>query len=107
MLTDRRFETPLEADEACSMYCPGRRLLNRKVPLAVLLATSVLMPWPQLVAAAPAWATGYATERSLGAIGLGILTLAVLMGIFTGINGFFMASSRLRFLRGESCRMLP
>lgn len=74
--------------------------------LAVLLATSVLMPWPQLVAAAPAWATGYATERSLGAIGLGILTLAVLMGIFTGINGFFMASSRLLFSMSRA-KILP
>ncbi len=74
--------------------------------LTVLLATSVLMPWPQLVAAAPEWATGYATQRSLGPIGLAILTVAVLMGIFTGINGFFMASSRLLFSMSRA-KILP
>ncbi len=33
----------------------------------------------------------------IGPIGLAILVAGVLMGIFTGINGFFMASSRLLF----------
>ncbi len=74
--------------------------------VTVLLATSVLVPWPQLVAAAPEWATGYATRSSLGSIGLAILTLAVLMGIFTGINGFFMASSRLLFSMSRA-KILP
>ena len=74
--------------------------------VTVLLATSVLMPWPELVDAAPEWATGYATRSSLGGIGLAILTLAVLMGIFTGINGFFMASSRLLFSMSRA-KILP
>ena len=74
--------------------------------LTVLLATGYLMPWPELVAASPAWATGFATEQSLGSIGLAILSVAVLMGIFTGINGFFMASSRLMFSMSRA-KILP
>ncbi len=74
--------------------------------LTVLLATSYLMPWPELVAAHPAWATGAAIEQTLGSIGVAILSLAVLMGIFTGMNGFFMAASRLMFSMGRA-KILP
>ncbi len=74
--------------------------------LTVLLATSYLMPWPELVAAHPAWATGVAIEQTLGSIGVAILSLAVLMGIFTGMNGFFMAASRLMFSMGRA-KILP
>ena len=74
--------------------------------LIVLLATSYLMPWPDLVGAHPAWATGVATELSMGSVGVAILGLAVLAGIFTGMNGFFMAASRLMFSMGRA-RILP
>jgi len=74
--------------------------------LTVLLATSYLTPWPELVAASPAWATGLAIQRSLGSLGLAVLSLAVMMGIFTGMNGFFMAASRLLFSMGRA-KVLP
>ena len=38
------------------------------------------------------------TQTAFGYIGLGVLAIAIMMGIFTGLNGFLMSSSRLLFL---------
>ena len=74
--------------------------------LTVLLATSYLTPWTELVATHPTWATGDVTEQSLGSVGVAILSVAVMMGIFTGMNGFFMAASRLMFSMSRA-QILP
>ncbi len=63
----------------------------------VTLSTAIAHPWQELLGASPIWATGQAMTDMLGPIGLAILVAGVLMGIFTGINGFYMASSRLLF----------
>ena len=72
----------------------------------VILATASVMPWPELVASAPQWATGNTVRASLGTGGVACLALAVTMAVFTGINGFFMASSRLLFGMGRA-KLLP
>ncbi|TDI26619.1 MAG: APC family permease [Acidobacteria bacterium] len=72
----------------------------------VILATASVMPWQDLVAGEPLWATGATVRASLGTTGLACLALAVTMAVFTGINGFFMASSRLLFSMGRS-KLLP
>lgn len=48
------------------------------------------------------WATGAVTQQSFGYIGLFVLAVAITMGIFTGLNGFLMSSSRLLFSMGRS-----
>ena len=70
--------------------------------VAVVLATGVVLPWQELVAGESVWVTGAAVEASLGTLGLAVLSVAVVMAIFTGINGFFMASSRLMFSMGRA-----
>jgi len=72
----------------------------------VILATASVRPWRDLVAAEPLWATGAAVRESLGGTGLAILAVAVMMAVFTGINGFFLASSRLLFGMGRA-KLLP
>ena len=72
----------------------------------VLLATGVVLPWRELVAGESVWATGATVRASLGTAGVAILSVAVVTAIFTGINGFFMASSRLLFSMGRA-RLLP
>ena len=39
---------------------------------------------------------------AFGYIGLGVLAIAIIMGIFTGLNGFLMSASRLLFSMGRS-----
>ncbi len=72
----------------------------------VVLATATVIPWRELVAGGHIWATGTAVSASLGTAGVIFLTLAVSMAIFTGINGFYMATSRLLFSMARA-RILP
>lgn len=53
-----------------------------------------------------AWATGSAVEQIMGKMGLVLLTLAVSMGVLTGLNGFYLAASRVILTMGRS-QMLP
>lgn len=48
------------------------------------------------------WATGAVTREAFGNIGLGALAIAIIMGIFTGLNGFLLSASRLLFSMGRS-----
>ncbi|MFS0689424.1 APC family permease [Sporosarcina sp. 179-K 8C2 HS] len=43
------------------------------------------------------WLTGDIISSSFGAVGVIVLAIAISMGIFTGLNGFFHSSSRLLF----------
>ncbi|GKV63893.1 MULTISPECIES: APC family permease [unclassified Sporosarcina] len=52
------------------------------------------------------WLTGEVVRSSLGIAGLAVMAVAIVMGIFTGLNGFFMSSSRLLFSMARA-RALP
>lgn len=43
------------------------------------------------------WLTGDIISSSFGTVGVVVLAIAIIMGIFTGLNGFFHSSSRLLF----------
>ena len=74
--------------------------------VAVILATASVMPWEQLVAGHPIWATGTTVRASLGPTGLTLLAVAVATAVATGVNGFYMATSRLLFSMGR-VQLLP
>lgn len=63
----------------------------------MILATSMATPWEALASEQHLWGTGYIIQELLGPLGLIILVVALSMGIFTGLNGFILASSRLLF----------
>ncbi|MBC5635685.1 APC family permease [Ornithinibacillus sp. BX22] len=63
----------------------------------MIIATSMAAPWTDLVDAGHIWGTGAAIQDILGTTGLLILVVALSMGIFTGLNGFILSSSRLLF----------
>ncbi|WP_040286460.1 APC family permease [Sporosarcina koreensis] len=52
------------------------------------------------------WLTGQVVNSALGQIGLIVMAVAIMMGIFTGLNGFYMSSSRLLFSMARA-RALP
>ena len=74
--------------------------------VVVILATASVRPWQQLVESRPVWATGTTVRTSLGSIGLMVLVVAVVAAVTTGINGFYMATSRLIFSMGRA-QLLP
>lgn len=72
----------------------------------MILATSMASPWEGVVAENHLWGTGEVIEEVVGPIGLIILVMALTMGIFTGLNGFIMAGSRLLFAMARA-KILP
>lgn len=71
----------------------------------VTFSVSIAMPYPELLAKMSAlraqghtaWATGEVSRMAFGNLGSVILAFAVLGAVCTGINGFYVATTRLLF----------
>lgn len=72
----------------------------------VTLSVAGYMPYKELLSQNHAWATGWIADQVFGRFGGMVLTIPVLAGILTGMNGFFMATTRLLFSMGRS-KFLP
>lgn len=72
----------------------------------VALCVAGLIPYKELLRQNHAWATGWVADQVFGRWGGVALTVPVLAGILTGMNGFFMATTRLLFSMGRS-KFLP
>ncbi len=72
----------------------------------LVVATSLAMPWMELVARPSVWGTADAVRGVLGTAGLLALALSLCMGIFTGLNGFYISTSRLLFAMSRA-KILP
>ncbi|MBR5319160.1 MAG: APC family permease [Peptococcaceae bacterium] len=79
---------------------------------SIAVVTAAVMPWMEMVdlknaAGNPeSWRTGAMIKQALGTGGTIFVVVAVLAGMFTGIGGFYMSSSRLMFGMARA-RMLP
>ncbi len=69
--------------------------------VAMILLTSWIYPDQNAIDGAT-WVTGSVVLESMGATGLLMLAIAISFGIFTGLNGFFLSSSRLTFALGRA-----
>lgn len=63
----------------------------------VTVAVAYVMPYKEMLAMNPVWATGFIAEMTMGKAGGVVLAVAVLAAICTGINGFYIATTRLIF----------
>ncbi|MBM7599387.1 amino acid transporter [Virgibacillus halotolerans] len=79
---------------ACFAYC------------IAVLATGVGQSWTNAVNAGSVWGTGTIVQNAYGVWGVILLSFALLMGIFTGLNGFYASTSRLLFAMGRA-KVLP
>ena len=68
----------------------------------LIMATAIAIPWPELVAGSPVWGTGEVVKATMGTLGLTALSLSLAMGIATGLNGFYISTSRLMFAQGRA-----
>ena len=79
---------------------------------SIAVVTAAVMPWMEMVELKNAagnpesWRTGAMIKQALGMGGLIFVVVAVLCGMFTGIGGFYMSSSRLMFGMARA-KMLP
>ncbi|EQB37848.1 hypothetical protein M948_04600 [Virgibacillus sp. CM-4] len=71
-----------------------------------IIASGVGQSWTSAVEAGSAWGTGAIIENTYGAVGVILLSFALMMGVFTGLNGFYMSTSRLLFAMGRA-KVLP
>lgn len=74
--------------------------------VAMVVATAAPTPWQELVAGEPVWGTADGLDELFGTVGLLVLGISVLMGVSTGLNGFYVSASRLLFAMGRA-RALP
>ncbi|MDR8018921.1 APC family permease [Nesterenkonia aerolata] len=74
--------------------------------LAMIVATAAGAPWQDELAEQPLWLTADVVSGALGPIGLVLLCLAAFMGIATGLNGFYVAGSRVLLAMGRA-QMIP
>lgn len=63
----------------------------------VLIAVAIIIPYTDLLGQNHSWTTGAVANMAFGRFGGVILAIPVMAGIFTGMNGFFMATTRLLF----------
>ena len=91
----------------CSAIAAGALIY---IGLAVVPAA--VIPWMDMVnllnvAGEPeSWRTGAMIKQALGTMGTVFVVIAVLAGMFTGVNGFYLSSSRLLYGMARA-RMLP
>lgn len=87
-------------------------IIGALIYIAMAIITDVVIPWQTLFGLKDAdgepvkWLTGAMLDKTMGRAGTTFVSVAVLMAIFTGINGFYLAASRLLFSMGRS-QMLP
>lgn len=107
------FDTiPQTAEEFNFSPSKARNLMLLSIICGAILYTLVTLcvagyiPYKDLLRQNHAWATGWIADQVFGRFGGLILTVPVLAGILTGMNGFFMATTRLLFSMGRS-KFLP
>lgn len=74
--------------------------------IAVILAAAFAFGQNMAAFADSSWATGAAISSVMGKFGLVLMVVAVSMGVLTGLNGFYVAASRVILTLSRS-QMLP
>ena len=70
------------------------------VAVCTVTATGV-MPWQDLLAARENWPTGFVVRRLLGLAGLVILGVAMFCAVVSGMNAFYISTSRLMYAMAD------
>lgn len=90
-------------------FTPRKALVLMIVSMVVVFIVYNLMmviacsyaPWEEMLAMGNFWNLGWAVENYLGFGGLLVMGLAMMLGIFSGINAFFTTSSRVLYSMGR------
>lgn len=98
--------------EKSKMLIISAIIVGGLVYAVMAMITAGVIPWTEVTSMTDSngevakWFTGSIIEMSMGKIGVVFVATAVCMGIFTGMNGFYMSSSRLLFGMARA-NMLP
>lgn len=75
----------------------GAIMAGAFIYIAVIFVTAVVEPWSEMLAANPDWATGEMIQESIGYIGVFFIGIAMLCAVISGMNAFYISSSRLMY----------
>ena len=81
-------------------------LVGAVIYIAIILLTSFGITKEEILNGEIPWATGSTTEYFFGKAGIILLVIALISAIVAGINGFYMAASRLLFAMSRG-KILP
>ena len=87
-------------------------LAGALIYIGLAIMPAAVIPWMDMITLQDAtgnpeaWRTGAMIQHALGRTGTVFVVIAVLAGMFTGINGFYLSSSRLLFGMARA-RMMP
>ena len=73
----------------------GAIMVGAFVYASVVFVTAVVDPWGPMLASNPDWATGEMILKAIGYIGVLFIGIAMLCAVVSGMNAFYIASSRL------------
>lgn len=96
---------PQSAEEYNFSHKRSTRIMIQAIAVAALLYIAIntvtavgYQPWQELlVNRQAAWATGYVVRHSLGLIGLVLLGIAMFCAVVSGMNAFYISTSRLMY----------
>lgn len=70
--------------------------------IAICSVTAVgLKPWQELLADRHNWPTGYVVRNTIGLVGLVILGIAMFCAVVSGMNAFYISTSRLMYAMSQ------
>ena len=95
---------PQAAEEYNFSHKKSRNLMLSAIGVAALLYICIntitavgLQPWQELLDGKPFWATGLVVGERLGKFGLTLLGVSMFCAVISGINAFFISTSRLMY----------
>ncbi len=98
---------PQAAEEYSFSHKKSLFLMISAVLVAALLyicintITAIVMPWQDLLAQNPFWATGTVIEMTMGKPGLFLVGIAMLCAVVSGMNAFYLSTSRLLYAMAQ------
>ena len=98
---------PQAAEEYSFSHKKSLFLMISAVLVAALLyicintITAIVMPWQDLLAQDPFWATGMVIQMTMGNAGLFLVGLAMLCAVISGMNAFYLSTSRLLYAMAQ------
>ncbi len=75
----------------------GAVVIATMLYICVNTVTAIYMPWTEMLASKPFWATGSAIESIMGTPGLVVVGVAMFAAVLSSMNGSFLAVSRVMY----------
>jgi len=99
---------PQSAEEYNFSHKKSTRIMISAILIAALLYIAIntvtavgLKPWQELLSDHHNWPTGFVVRNTMGRIGLIVLGVAMFCAVVSGMNAFYISTSRLMYAMSE------